>query len=171
MATFRRGEATSNDKDLDLWVLCSDAKQLKTAWRSLRRSFRRAKAAGAIVQDGQGDILVIDRFNRPDLPKGHVEPGERRRQAALREVREECGIEGLRLGQRAGQTYHVYPLNGQLILKTTRWYRATAPRQKTRPQTEESITQAYWMPRDLVPWMRDNTYRSLSELLAVVFPG
>ena len=48
-------------------------------------------AGGVVVRDGK--MLLLDRPARGEvrLPKGHVEPGESVREAALREVREESG--------------------------------------------------------------------------------
>jgi 8-oxo-dGTP pyrophosphatase MutT (NUDIX family) len=55
--------------------------------------------AGAVVvrpaQAGTDYLIVRARSEHPEwvLPKGHIEPGESAEQAALREVREEAGIE------------------------------------------------------------------------------
>lgn len=55
--------------------------------------------AGALVvrpsRAGTDYLIVRARSERPEwvLPKGHIEPGESAEQAALREVREEAGIE------------------------------------------------------------------------------
>ena len=48
-------------------------------------------AGGVVVRDDK--MLLLDRPARGEvrLPKGHVEPGESPREAALREVREEAG--------------------------------------------------------------------------------
>ena len=50
------------------------------------------RAAGGVVID-DNRLLVLERPTRGEvrLPKGHVEPGETPREAALREVREEAG--------------------------------------------------------------------------------
>jgi 8-oxo-dGTP pyrophosphatase MutT (NUDIX family) len=50
------------------------------------------------VEDGETRILVVRARKDPSawiFPKGHVEPGEIPAQAALREVREEAGVEGV----------------------------------------------------------------------------
>ena len=60
--------------------------------RCLKRRMRWVRAAGGIVTDDAGDMLLIRRNDRWDLPKGKVEAGETLRQAALREVEEETGI-------------------------------------------------------------------------------
>jgi 8-oxo-dGTP pyrophosphatase MutT (NUDIX family) len=55
-------------------------------------------AAGAVVLDHQGRLLVVLRGRAPargrwSLPAGSVEPGESTQEAAVREVREETGLE------------------------------------------------------------------------------
>jgi 8-oxo-dGTP pyrophosphatase MutT (NUDIX family) len=61
---------------------------------------RQASAGGVIVRPGSGDeveVCVINPVGRSvwALPKGGIEPGETDDVAALREVREETGIEGV----------------------------------------------------------------------------
>ena len=64
------------------------------------------EAAGGVVVTAAGElvlVLVRAKHLRPNgqpevrLPKGHIEPGESRRQAALREVREESGLAHLEI--------------------------------------------------------------------------
>ncbi len=56
-----------------------------------------AAAGGVVVHDGH--VLVIRKNMLPEvrLPKGHIEPGESREAAALREVAEETGYVRLRI--------------------------------------------------------------------------
>ena len=60
--------------------------------RCLKRRMRWVRAAGGIVTDEAGRMLLIRRNGRWDLPKGKVEAGETLLQAALREVEEETGV-------------------------------------------------------------------------------
>jgi 8-oxo-dGTP pyrophosphatase MutT (NUDIX family) len=52
-------------------------------------------AAGGIVVDGEGRVLLVHRpyYDDWSFPKGGVDKGETVEQAALREVREEAGLE------------------------------------------------------------------------------
>ncbi len=60
---------------------------------------RRIEAAGAVVVDGRGRVLLVRRGRAPSagewtLPGGRVEAGESSDAAVLRELREETAVEG-----------------------------------------------------------------------------
>jgi hypothetical protein len=52
----------------------------------LKTEFKYVEAAGGVVMNDSGELLMIHLRGRWDLPKGHVEMGESSREAALREV-------------------------------------------------------------------------------------
>lgn len=67
----------------------------------IRPGWPRPAASAAIFRDHQ--VLIVERGKGAmrgvwSLPGGHIEPGERAMAAALREVREETGIEAAVLG-------------------------------------------------------------------------
>jgi 8-oxo-dGTP pyrophosphatase MutT (NUDIX family) len=118
--------------------------------RYLKRRMRWVRAAGGIVTAPDGEMLLILRNGRWDLPKGKVEPGETLLQAALREVEEETGIK-VKIGMRETEkvfpvkTYHVFNLYGGWHLKQTSWFPMTAEKQPLTPQQEEGITDVVWV--------------------------
>lgn len=107
-------------------------------------------AAGGIVENGNGEILMIFRRDKWDFPKGKVEDGETWEEAALREVEEETGVQQLAITEALPDTQHTYELHGTPILKYTHWYRMHAPKQELVPQTEEDIAQALWIHKEFV---------------------
>ena len=69
------------------------------------------------------------------LPKGHIDPGERGEEAALREVAEETGAHGRSLG-KLGDVRYVYTWEGERIFKVVSFflvrYERRAPRRRSR---------------------------------------
>lgn len=113
----------------------------------LHKNYIMVKAAGGIVENSNGDRLLMIRNDRFDLPKGKVEDGETLSEAALRETNEETGLGNLLLGSLALKTYHIYNLYGGWHFKQTSWYRMKLNgSQPLVPQTEEGITDLRWLP-------------------------
>ena len=107
------------------------------------------KAAGGLVQNN-GYFLWIYRNNIWDLPKGKIEENESITDAALREVKEECGLKGiLEISHKIIVTHHTYQLRDVKILKETHWFFMQfdgVP--NTIPQLEEGITDVSWKSKD-----------------------
>ncbi|MFA5849868.1 MAG: NUDIX domain-containing protein [Bacteroidales bacterium] len=127
------------------------------------------QAGGGLVTNNKGEYLLIFRHGVWDLPKGKQEPNEDIRQAALREVEEECGVHDLEIKQHLCDTYHTYQLNGKFMLKCTHWYKmeylGSCP--DTKPQTEESIERAIWVTQNDLPDYLSHTYPSIQEVFRV----
>lgn len=127
----------------DVWVWCNESMRRVVAY--CLSNYRYVKAAGGLVTAPTGKSLLIFREGHWDIPKGMVEPGETIAQAALREVREETGIQDVRLGSLITKTYHIYDKYGGWHMKQTSWYRMISSSESaTLPQQVEGITQALW---------------------------
>src|SRR5688572_3438940 len=80
----------------------------------------REVSAGGVIYRGHGETLEIALIhvrNRWGLPKGHIERGERFGETAVREVREETGLEG-KLSGKLGEirySYRAKTSEGELI--------------------------------------------------------
>jgi len=107
------------------------------------------KAAGGLVQNS-GYFLWIFRNNIWDLPKGKIEDNESITDAALREVKEECGLKGiLEISHKIIVTHHTYQLRDVKILKETHWFFMQFDGDpNTIPQLEEGITEVSWKSKN-----------------------
>ena len=101
-----------------------------------------------------------------DLPKGHIEPGENAEKCAVREVTEECGVQGLETDIPLNDTWHIYYRDGQWHLKHTHWFVMHCPPiQHLTPQTEEDIEEVFWLKTADISHILPKTYASLRPVL------
>lgn len=155
-----------NDLSIDkLFVKCDDSKLF---FKHLKSKFKKIAAAGGLVINPANEYLCIKRNNIWDLPKGKIEKQETKREAARREVQEECGISGLKVLSKILKTYHTYQFNGQNVFKTTHWYRMFYKgNQPVMPQIEEGITEVKWVPKIQMEEQMENTYESLKPVFLI----
>jgi len=134
---------------------------------------RPRQAGRAILRDDQDRVLLIH-FLLPNMrfwatPGGGVEPGEKLLEAAIREVREELGIE-VALGGPVHRAVGVFEFEGELIENTDhffigRW--SGTPRLIGASQSESAaLTEARWWTLEEVEAAKDPIFpRDLAELL------
>lgn len=131
-------------------------------WDLFRARHRIVAAAGGAVEDELGRLLVMRRRGHWDLPKGKLDEGEDSAAAALREVREECGLRRLRIIGPLPETWHTYEAKGIDWLKRTDWFRMRGSSgERLVPQYEEDIDQVRWAARDELPGIIAGSYPSL----------
>ena len=104
-------------------------------------------AAGGVVGRG-GKILLVQVENLKGeivwtFPKGHLEKGETRLAAALREVEEETGWKCRSLGLLSNVTYY-FQRKKKLVFKRVRWYRMEPVRKTGKPDAGE-ILKTQWI--------------------------
>ncbi|MBO9572719.1 MAG: NUDIX domain-containing protein [Chitinophagaceae bacterium] len=123
-------------------------------------------AAGGLVINDEGKILMIFRRGKWDLPKGKLDDGELLEVCAEREVKEETGLSEITLIRFLSTTYHTYTENGKQILKDTHWYLFRAyGHQDITPQTEEQITETEWIGQDELTAYKEQTYALIRDVL------
>jgi len=146
-----------------------NVKNIEEAFSAFLTHFKLIKAAGGWVKNTEGKSLFIFRLGKWDLPKGKIEKGEQNNVAAIREVQEECGITKLNITKQLTDTFHLYELNDEVILKQTFWYEMeTNFEGKLVPQLEEDITKAVWFSnQEISQKVLTNTYASIKELIAI----
>ena len=157
----------SNHESPKIFLLLT--KDFKSVFKGIKRSMILIKAACVIVSNEANKYLFIFRNGKWDLPKGKIEKGENSRVAAVREVQEECGIRIDSSRDKFCNTYHIYKINGVLVIKKTAWYWMRAIKQKKLvPQLEEGITDARWLSAGDLMLVRQNTYPLIRDLINVI---
>jgi ADP-ribose pyrophosphatase YjhB (NUDIX family) len=125
-------------------------------------------AGGGVVTNVHGDLLMIFRRGKWDLPKGKLEKGETIEACALREVTEETGVRNLTLGKLVVVTQHAYfdVYQNQEVIKESHWYRMTVSGVPALvPQTEEDITAIEWTKVSDIPSRLRESYETIKTVL------
>jgi 8-oxo-dGTP pyrophosphatase MutT (NUDIX family) len=103
----------------------------------VRRMRGRSYIAAVRVKDGS--LLA--------LPKGHIEPGESGADTAIREVREETGIEGA-LVEKLDDIRYWYTRDGARVLKVVSFFLLRYRSGSVRDYQREEVDGAEWVPLD-----------------------
>lgn len=148
-------------------IIHSDLDKLK---KDFFKHFNVIRAAGGIVLNENKELLFIFRKGKWDLPKGKMEKDELPERCAEREIEEETGVNKLLLKHKIGDTHHVYEEFGKHFLKISYWYYFTcAGKQTLRPQVEEDILDAKWIPTKEIKKPLSNTYSTIKDILSEFF--
>jgi 8-oxo-dGTP pyrophosphatase MutT (NUDIX family) len=123
-------------------------------------------AAGGLVQNNEGSFLLIFRRGFWDLPKGKLDARELIPECAIREVREETGLQTITLGSFICMTTHAYfdTWLQKDVIKETHWYAMKASSllpETLIPQTEEDIEKIKWVSEYELPTYLLQTYPTI----------
>jgi mutator protein MutT len=146
-------------------LLAADVEKL---WLDFQGIYKIIEAAGGVVFNEKGEILLIFRLKTWDLPKGKIEKGETPEVAAVREIQEETGLNVVELGDFICHTYHTYEHKGKRVLKKTYWYKMTTAEEQLTPQYSEDIEEAEWRDLPIFLQSKSTVYPSILEVLAEV---
>ena len=156
-------ELVNKNQFLEVYFYHENEKLLLTTFSS---AFKVIEAAGGLVKNKKGEYLFIFRNEKWDLPKGKLDKGETAKNAAVREVEEECGVGKLKIVKELESTYHTYHEEEKAILKKTYWFEMSCEDDaKLVPQKEEGITEVKWLSKNELDQFYENTYESIKEVL------
>jgi len=130
---------------------------------------RSERSAGGVVfrrtEEGADIALAARRTRRGELawglPKGLIEPDEEPEEAALREVREETGLEA-EIDEDLGSISYFYQWDGVGVRKSVRFYLMHMTGGDTSDHDHE-MEEVRWFP--LADAVRRATYRSEREVV------
>lgn len=134
-------------------------------FETVKGHFTVYEAAGGLITNEAGEILLMFRRGKWDLPKGKLDEGETLEACALREVQEETGLQHVNIDGKITETFHYYPLKDKKILKQSHWYRMFfTGTELTVPQIEEDILDIQWIrPEHLGKYMA-YSYENIREV-------
>ena len=107
-------------------------------------------SAGGVVVRGEDCVVIVPTRRAADgskvlaLPKGHPEPGESTEAAALREVREETGVDAS-VVEPLGEVRYWYQRHGRRIAKRVDFF-LLAYRDGRVEDHDHEVEEARWMP-------------------------
>ena len=109
-------------------------------------------SAGGVIVNPRGEVAICNqKHNSWSLPKGHIDPGEDARTAAIREIKEETGLTDLEFVRELG-TYERYRIGKDGVgddtaekKSITMFLFTTTERIKLIPEDPEN-PEARWVP-------------------------
>ena len=117
--------------------------------RNKKKPIREVSAGGIVFRrfpEGFRFLLIKDCYKNWGFPKGHLEDGETPAQAALRETKEETGLEQVALtGPIRIIDWH-FRFRGKAIHKYCHFFLMESPDGDPKPQLDEGITDFVWVP-------------------------
>ena len=114
-----------------------------------------------------GKIMMVKVENKEGqvvwtFPKGHIEKGEKAREAALREVEEETGYR-CEIEKAFDRVQYWFKWKGELVNKTVTWF-LMKPIEKTGAHDTDEILDTRWVPMEEARGLA--RYQSDKKLLA-----
>ena len=113
---------------------------------------KREYSAGGIVLNN-GKVLMIRNAALRDssraywgFPKGHINPGEKSEEAAIREIKEETGIEAS-IVRKLGDSRYVFMKNGEKIFKVVVFFLLEYVSGEIVPQDLE-VLEVKWVEKE-----------------------
>lgn len=142
------------------------SKTIEKDWLAFCKTFNMIKAGGGLVCNEKKELLFIFRAKKWDLPKGRIHGTEDIKETAIREVKEECGIDNVIIKKFLLHTYHFYYHNRKLRLKKIYWYEMhTNYSGKLTPLLKEGIKKVEFKNSIKVQEALQNTYANVRAVV------
>lgn len=152
-----------SNKNMKQLVIYHD--DLEKLWGNFKSLYSYMITGGGVVRNEKGEYLFIFKRGKWDLPKGKVNDGEAPKEAAIREVGEEAGVNNLEVLRDLGVTHHIFEEGNDTVLKRTHWYEMkTDFKGDFKVDKKEGIEKAAWLDKAGRAEAFRNTYPSIIEI-------
>jgi len=140
-------------------------------WYYFFNMFKLIEAAGGLVKNLKTNhFLFIFRNKKWDLPKGRINKNEEVKNAAIREIEEETGVQNLSIIKPLNTTYHIFKKNRKYRLKKTFWYLIhTNFNDELTPETKEGIEKAIWIDKKSIGSLKTKMYQNINLVISNYF--
>src|SRR3989344_6198762 len=115
---------------------------------------KREFSAGGIVINDKGEVLLINNSGMKDklkyywgFPKGHLNPGESSKDAALREIKEETNLD-TEIIAKIGDSKYVFTVNDEKIFKVVTIFLMKHLNGEIKIQESELLGAAWFSPEE-----------------------
>lgn len=108
-------------------------------------------SGGVVLEERSGEVRVLlikDAYGKWTWPKGHIEPGEAPREAAIREITEEAGLEDLEVLEDLGEQQYFFTLAGDKVFKTVRIFLVRAASGQVPEAQPKEVRETKWFKPD-----------------------
>ena len=124
------------------------------------------RSAGAVIfhqkKDAPEYLLLHYTARHWDLPKGHIENGEKQKEAAKREVKEETGLEDIEFSPGFEETIkYFYKREGRNFFKVVVFFLAEAKTKKVKISYEHQGFK--WLPYEKA--LKQLTFKNAKEII------
>ncbi len=167
---FSQLQLLKKDDTKGLYIQTNESKKI---FNAILAHFQHWQAAGGLILNPSGEILLMFRKGKWDLPKGKMEAGERPEETALREITEETGLKNIKIIKKLTETWHSYPTSvynevhkdQKDILKQTHWFQIDFTGDElTVPQIEEDIIDIQWIKQENINHYLIYSYPNLKQV-------
>jgi ADP-ribose pyrophosphatase YjhB (NUDIX family) len=125
-------------------------KYVRTRRPAISEVVREPTAGGVIFRRGSKNeveiLLIQDAKNRWTIPKGHIEEGESAKETAEREIREETGLQEMKVMNWLGKINFRYRRMTSLVLMTTEIFLVRALGNTNDLKAEDLMNVIKWFP-------------------------
>jgi ADP-ribose pyrophosphatase YjhB (NUDIX family) len=113
----------------------------------IKEVLREPTAGGIVYRKNNKDVeilLIQDAKDRWTIPKGHIEEGEAAKETAVREIKEETGLEKVRILNWLGKINFRYRRQSSLVLMTTDIFLVEAQGDTNKLKPEDWMNGIKW---------------------------